>query len=890
MRLATDGLLAVVFTVVLAALLVARSSTLLPSPLPMFNFPAAPTHDALDGRSSSPASVPWSQARFSEGNARVHLHAMALLGPKLLGSDAAEVHTQAYILSALTNMASSPRLSPRIKMEVEVQVASGSFFLDFISGFASVYHNVSNVLVRLSLADGENDAPGFLLSTHYDSALHSPAASDALAGVSILLETVRVISEYPDEVAESGILSAPLVVNLNGAEESLLQGAHAFITQHRWGSNLRGFLNIEAAGSGGREIVFQTGPRAGWLALSYLHGAPHPYANSMAQDIFQSGIIPSDTDFRIYRDYGELPGIDMAFVANGYVYHTPLDQEVFVTQGSLQHAGDNVLGTLLALGAEFPSPAEQAPWDAESLVFFDVLGLMTVAYTLRSAELLHSALAALWLALIAAKLGAPSTGKLRHIARDVMALAGMMLGTMLAPAVVGSVLALGAPLFGHTMAWFASQWLLVVLFVPAALAANVVLAAALFGSERRYAVAGRASGLDIMRGVWVVLLLGLTFGHKGSSFFPALWVAGLVAPAVALAIPAVARVCERSPLGYLALHLAALVPALVVALVQILGLFEFFVPLMARIGTAAPSDVVMGVAVGAPVAVIGSVFTLLVLEARGMEAAPVGRAYPEARKRATVSAAAVVCVLVCVTLVGVLLVPRISPYTELRPKRVFAQHVLGDDADGPGSALWLNVMDYNSIGWLLGTSAGLAEYAAKAETLVCPAGRVYCAPWYLPIADMVTGGQVVPVDSSNVPLLVNPELVRITSSAVEGGVAYVFRFPAATTHATLTVELPAEREIVEWSIADPLPARPANGAYFIYLTDAVGGSARPERDESQHVFEVRMVIAGAGGRLAVGVAFHSQALTPQLHAFEASLPPWVVPVSWVSQHVRRSVQ
>uniref|UniRef100_A0A4W5L5F9 Peptidase M28 domain-containing protein n=1 Tax=Hucho hucho TaxID=62062 RepID=A0A4W5L5F9_9TELE len=80
-------------------------------------------------------------------------------------------------------------------------------------------------------------------------------------------------------------------------------------------------------------------PENPWLVQAYVHAAKHPFASVVGQEVFQSGVIPSDTDFRIYRDFGNIPGIDLAFIENGFLYHTKYDTSDRILTDSIQRAG-----------------------------------------------------------------------------------------------------------------------------------------------------------------------------------------------------------------------------------------------------------------------------------------------------------------------------------------------------------------------------------------------------------------------------------------------------------------------------------------------------------------------------------------------------------------------
>jgi len=140
---------------------------------------------------------------------------------------------------------------------------------------------------------------------------------------------------------------------------------------------------------GGKEIVFQTGPEHPWLVRAYTDVAPYPCAQVIGQEIFQGGLIPSDTDFRIFRDYGQIPGIDIAYISNGFVYHTHFDTPSAITKGSVQRAGENVFAVVMEM-ANSPLLKDPGEYRHGAMVFFDFMGLFMVHYPARIGVIVNS--------------------------------------------------------------------------------------------------------------------------------------------------------------------------------------------------------------------------------------------------------------------------------------------------------------------------------------------------------------------------------------------------------------------------------------------------------------------------------------------------------------------
>ncbi|KAJ8963361.1 hypothetical protein NQ318_018833 [Aromia moschata] len=305
------------------------------------------------------------------------LDELTKIGPRITGGYENEFIAVNFLERRIYNIIQHAH--PNQKIELDLQLVSGAYNLDLLLvDQINVYANVQNVVVKLH---GKNDSTNsVLINSHFDSVPTSPGGSDDGINVAAMLEILRKMSKSPLRPTHN------VIFLFNGAEETPLQAAHGFITQHKWANGTKVVVNLEACGAGGKIILFQSGPDTPWI-MKYYSRVPHPYGQAAGEEIFQTGWIPSDTDFRIFRDYGGLVGVDMAFYKNGYRYHTKYDDFEHIPHGSYQHVGDNTLSLIKDL-ADAPEVENPVPTPGK-MVYFDVLGWFMVSYTTTTAVILN---------------------------------------------------------------------------------------------------------------------------------------------------------------------------------------------------------------------------------------------------------------------------------------------------------------------------------------------------------------------------------------------------------------------------------------------------------------------------------------------------------------------
>ncbi|GAA4921652.1 M28 family peptidase [Actinoplanes utahensis] len=262
---------------------------------------------------------------FSAARAFAEVRAIAAT-PHPAGS-AANDRVRDHLVTTLRGLG----LSPEVQDTVSEQGAGLSS-----SAGGTGLARVRNVVTVLP---GAASTGRIFLVAHYDSAQIAPGANDDGAGTAAILETARALTGGER-------LRNDIVLVLTDAEEACLCGAKAFVEQHPLARDGGVVLNLEARGSTGPAIMFETSEDNRRLVETYAK-VPYPVGTSFAVEIYR--MLPNDTDFTPFRQTPAFQGLNTAYIDGAAVYHAPTDTPEAMSRDSLQHHGDN----LLALATEF---------------------------------------------------------------------------------------------------------------------------------------------------------------------------------------------------------------------------------------------------------------------------------------------------------------------------------------------------------------------------------------------------------------------------------------------------------------------------------------------------------------------------------------------------------
>jgi Peptidase family M28 len=213
---------------------------------------------------------------------------------------------------------------------------------------------VRNVVFRTGPAGGN----GVMIMAHYDSVPAAPGAGDDGAGVSAALEIAELI--------KSRTLTKPVLFVLTDGEEAGLLGAASFVRKDPWRGDAELVINLEARGTGGPAIMFQTNMPNGREIAALTSGPQRTVANSLAADIYRT--LPNDTDATLLLE-AKRDVLNFAFISPLARYHSSQDNLANLDKSSVAHMG------AAALRAIDGHMAAKVSGEAEGQVIYsDIVG------------------------------------------------------------------------------------------------------------------------------------------------------------------------------------------------------------------------------------------------------------------------------------------------------------------------------------------------------------------------------------------------------------------------------------------------------------------------------------------------------------------------------------
>ena len=221
------------------------------------------------------------------------------------------------------------------------------------------------------------------LMAHYDSSTveededgvvrkvpgNSYGASDDGYGVAAIVETLRAIK------AEGRQPENSLKIVITDGEEVGLVGARNEMRHHRADyKNVDLVLNLEARGTSGPALMFETSSNNSAVAGYFLSHMKQPVSSSLLPSLYAR--MPNGTDMNVLIPKG-FTVLNIAAIGEAEHYHHATDAPRYVDHSTLQHYGDQVLGLTRAWAFDGQAPTLTADGD---LHFFQLWRGLTVRY------------------------------------------------------------------------------------------------------------------------------------------------------------------------------------------------------------------------------------------------------------------------------------------------------------------------------------------------------------------------------------------------------------------------------------------------------------------------------------------------------------------------------